>query len=118
MKIMIVENNIKMREMIIRILRNSALAPVELITCSDGHDAVNKYSYFRPDWILMDISLDRMNGLKASNQIRNINRDVKIIIVTQYDDPEYRDAAKEMGAIAFVLKDDLMKIPVIIESIL
>ncbi len=118
MKIMIVENNKKMQETIRNIVQNSSFAPIEIATCTDGYDAVTKYKDFKPDWLLMDIALERLNGLKASQKIRQIAPAAKIIIVTQYDEPEYREAAKEMGAYAFVLKDNLLKIPVIIESIL
>ncbi|HKV39506.1 MAG TPA: response regulator, partial [Blastocatellia bacterium] len=61
-----------------------------------------------PDWVLMDLEMKDMDGLVAASRIKNAAPKARIIIVTNYDDSRLRDAAREAGACAYVLKDDLV----------
>lgn len=75
--------------------------------CSDGSDALACYEAHRPDWILMDWEM-KTDGLTTTRRIINAYPDARILIVTQHDDAELRDAAMKAGARGFVLKDDLL----------
>lgn len=80
---------------------------IEFDECADGSEAIVCYEAFRPDWVLMDWEMKRMNGLQATRCIIEKYPQAKIFIVTQYDDDDLRDAATDAGARGFVLKDDL-----------
>ncbi len=71
------------------------------------------YERVHPDWVLMDIAMEPVDGLAASRTILKLHPDAKIIILTNYDDPDYRDAARKVGTIAFVLKEHLSDLLVI-----
>ena len=71
----------------------------------DGREALNEVSVFDPDLIFMDIKLPGENGLELTRKIRASNSEVKIIILTSHDLPEYREAAREGGADYFLTKD-------------
>ena len=58
----------------------------------------------------MDIEVEPVDGLVASRAILAAHPEAKIIILTNYDEPNYRAAAKAAGARAFVLKDHLSDI--------
>jgi two-component system response regulator DegU len=75
------------------------------------------YEKEAPDWVLMDVAMEPVNGLIATESITRLHPEAKIIIVTQFDDPEYREAAINAGASAYVLKENLLEIPYIIKSI-
>jgi len=116
MRIMIVEDNAGMRAMIKQMLIKN-LPNIETIhECEDGVEAVRQYAQFHPDWVLMDVELKTMDGLAASKMITSSYSQARIIIVTNYDYPEYREAAKSAGACDFVLKENLLEIPQIINS--
>jgi YesN/AraC family two-component response regulator len=70
----------------------------------DGSEALKKVSAFDPDLIFMDIKLPGQSGLELTKRIRHTNAEVKIIILTSYDLPEYREAARVGGANHFVSK--------------
>jgi len=115
MKIMIVDDNQKIREVIKNMLASDG---VDFIECEDGGEAVGRYSQELPDWVLMDLSMEYVDGVTATGELQAMYPDARIIIVTDYNDKELREKAKELGAYAYVLKESLHELPVIINSIL
>jgi CheY-like chemotaxis protein len=89
---------------------------VEFIECEDGGDAIIQYSRFKPDWVLMDLSMRAVGGLSAVSQLKKTFPDCRIIILTDYDESILREKAKSLGAFAYVLKENLHELPVIIKS--
>ncbi|MBN2011342.1 response regulator transcription factor [candidate division KSB1 bacterium] len=115
MTILLVEDNPQMGEMIRKVLRNKMVEIDLFILATNENEAVILFQHGEPDWVLMDIKLASGDGLSATRRIRRIDPEGKIIIVSQYDEPEYRESAEEAGAIGYVLKDDLSEIVNIIE---
>lgn len=113
MKILIVNDNSAMREMIRSFLPRSF---DDICECEDSSDALNYYRSFLPDWVLIDWEMKRMNGLTATREILTDFPEAKIIFVTQHDDPELRAAIKGAGAKALVLKDDLSALRPILQA--
>jgi DNA-binding NarL/FixJ family response regulator len=73
---------------------------------ADGRDALHAVRRRRPDVVLMDISMPRMDGLEATRQIRRMEgTDARVVILTMYDRDEYLFAALRAGASGFILKD-------------
>ena len=104
MKIMIVDDNPKMRDLIQSMLGEIAHERCE---AKDGLEAVLKYSDELPDVVLMDIRMPVMSGIDATKRILQENPSAKVVIVTEFDTPLYRDAAKKAGAKEYVLKENL-----------
>jgi DNA-binding NarL/FixJ family response regulator len=79
----------------------------------DGHEAVRAADELRPDVIIMDIAMPRLNGIDAAEQITRRNRNAAVIILSMYSDEEYVLRALTAGAKGFLLKDaaepDLVK---------
>ena len=70
----------------------------------DGLDAVEQCKSLKPDIVVLDVSMPRLNGLEAARLIRRENPESRIVIITQHDSPQIRSAALEAGARAFVTK--------------
>lgn len=59
-----------------------------------------------PEIVIMDVSMPGMDGFDATKKLLSRHKSVKVIILTIYDTAEYRERAKESGAIAYIVKQD------------
>lgn len=73
----------------------------------DGKEALQKLDAIRPELIIMDFQLPGENGFQLTRKIKMSYPDVKVMILTSYDTPEYREAADRCGANCFVAKSSL-----------
>ena len=71
----------------------------------DGLEALSRAKELQPDLILMDVSMPRMDGLQATQAIRQVLPDTKIILVSQNDPSLIRRQAVQAGADDYVAKD-------------
>ena len=107
MRLLIVDDHPAMRRMIGRVV-NDIVSDIE--ECSDGAEALAAYTRCRPDWVLMDIEMSRMDGITATREILIAFPSAKVVIVSKHDDQQIREAARKAGACGYVLKDNLMAI--------
>ena len=73
----------------------------------DGHEAVLKARSIKPDVILMDLVMPRMDGLEAISQIKRENEKVQILVLTSYSEDAKVFSAIKLGAMGYLLKDSL-----------
>jgi DNA-binding NarL/FixJ family response regulator len=71
---------------------------------TDGIEAVEKAKTLRPDLVLLDIGMPRLNGIAAAEKIRQTCPESKIIFLTQEDSSDVQNAALDTGAVAYLLK--------------
>ena len=72
----------------------------------DGKEAVSLYKEWKPDIILMDIQMKEMSGLEAAKEIKDIDENAKIILLTTFLDDGYVRDALQVGASGYILKQD------------
>jgi DNA-binding NarL/FixJ family response regulator len=72
---------------------------------ADGADAVDAAARTRPDVVLMDIRMPRMDGIEATRRIRARDGPPRVMILTTFDLDEYVFEALKAGASGFLLKD-------------
>jgi DNA-binding NarL/FixJ family response regulator len=73
---------------------------------SDGPEAIQKAEELKPDLILLDIGLPKLNGIEAARQIRQLSPSSKIILLSLYNDHDIVRAALAIGALGYVHKKD------------
>lgn len=104
MKILIVDDNATIRRLIRHAVREIA---EEIRECTDGNLVLSAYADFQPDIVLMDIRMPGTDGLIATRQLKGKYPSARIFIVTDYDDDEMRNAARDAGASGYALKQNL-----------
>lgn len=72
---------------------------------SDGDQALNLVETHSPDVVLMDLKMQGTNGIAATRNITSQFDDVKVLVLTTYDDPEWVDDAIRAGAAGYLMKD-------------
>ena len=107
MNLLVVEDNENVRRLIRRLVADLA---EEIYECGDGAGALEAYSRCHPDWVLMDIMMEKVDGLAATREIRAAFPAARIIIVTNHDGDGLRDAARAAGACKYVLKENLIEV--------
>jgi len=73
-----------------------------------GLAAIELASQLKPDVVLMDISMDDLNGIDATRKIKAANENIRVIGVTMHDNKRYSHAMHEAGASALLLKGGSM----------
>jgi DNA-binding NarL/FixJ family response regulator len=101
---LIVEDSAPFRQSLKRVL-GARFPSMKLEEAGSGEQALKKVRALCPDLIFMDIELPGKNGLEVTKRIKADHPGMTIIILTHYDLPEYREAARQSGADHFLSKD-------------
>jgi len=71
---------------------------------ASGEESVDLARSLRPDLILMDVNLPGMDGTEATRRIRAASAEIKVLLLSTYEDEEYADRAQECGAMGYLPK--------------
>jgi len=83
----------------------AAAEDIEVVgEAADGAEAIEACRRLRPELVVMDIAMPGLGGLEATLQIRKELPDVKVLVLTQYEDREYIRRFLKLGVAGYVLK--------------
>lgn len=102
--VLIVDDNGPVRQSVRSIIETAD--DIKLVaTATNGVEAIEKARSYRPDVAVMDISMPLMDGIEATEHIRECCRLTRVIILSGFDSSEYVQNALEGGAKGYVLKE-------------
>ncbi|HLW98605.1 MAG TPA: response regulator transcription factor [Candidatus Acidoferrales bacterium] len=102
-RVMIVDDHAILRTGL-RMLVN-AQADMEVVSeAPDGEKAIQKVQESRPDVTLLDLTMPRVSGMKALQEIARKCRETRVLVLTMHDDPAYLRSALAAGASGYLLK--------------
>ena len=107
-RILIVEDNAFFLKFLEEAI-HSRFPSIHVFGVGNGEEALQKIETLLPDAILMDIRLPGENGLELTKKIKAQYPDIIVVILTNYDLPEYREAAYQCRADHFLSKDSFLK---------
>lgn len=102
-KLLIADDQALIRQSLQIVLNNRPDLEVIDVAC-DGQEVLRSVRRQRPDVILMDIRMPKLDGVQCTKQIKENYPEVKIIILTTFDDDEYIFNALKYGASGYLLK--------------
>jgi PAS domain S-box-containing protein len=108
MRLLIVDDH----EVVRRGVRSLLLEQSEFEVCGeavDGQDALEQAREVKPDLIVMDLSMPKLNGLEATRQVRSMLPDCEVLILSQHENPEMARQALKAGARGYVVKNSVSK---------
>lgn len=73
----------------------------------DGLEAIKLFDQYRPDLILMDIRMEKLNGIDASREILTMDPNAKVLLITTFQDDEYIASALSLGCKGYILKQNI-----------
>ena len=117
-KILIVDDNVDSRELVVKVLRNKGYQTIEAI---DGEDALEKVVAERPDLILMDRSLPKIDGYEVTRRLKRQEglKDIPIVALTAHAMKGDREKAIEAGCEGYISKPiNVRELPGLIGSYL
>ena len=103
MRILIVEDNPKIRGL----LRAFLLDVADVYECSDGDEVVEAFSLLRPDWVVMDVQMERVGGIDATRMLTKAFPDSRVVMLSKHCDEYLKAEAHAAGAREYLVKDDL-----------
>lgn len=110
-KLLIVDDEPDVREFASNFFRKRKF---KIYSCPDGESAIDMVENEQPDLVLLDIKLNRMDGIEALRKIREKNKQVKVIMMTGRDDEEAKRSCGALGVSGYLHKplelDELEKI--------
>ena len=85
-KILYVKDDENIRSVFSKFLQRKSK---QLEVAVDGEDGYLKYLEFKPGLIISDINMSKLNGLEMSRKIKNLNKEILIILTSAHSDSEY-----------------------------
>ncbi len=116
-KVLIVDDSSFMRTLLSKIFSNTS-GVGEIYQANNGNEALITYKDKRPDLVTMDIDMPEMDGIEAAKQIKSIDPNAKIVMVSSSDKKNTRDEAEKIGVSQYIRKPfDRLEIKKTIESL-
>jgi len=103
-KVLLAEDHVIVREGTRELIQHEP--DMEVIgEASDGEEAIELADKLRPDVVIMDIAMPKLNGIEATKRIKALHPTTAVLILTAYDNDQYIFALVEAGAAGYLLKN-------------
>ena len=102
--ILLADDHTVVRQGIVKLLEGERNLKV-IGEAGNGRDAVSKVEQFKPDVVLMDISMPLLNGIEATRQIKRIRPQTKVIILSMHSHDRFIGELLTLGASGYLVKD-------------
>lgn len=103
-RVLLVDDHTLVRESLVGILQSDG--DIEVIAqAADGVEAVDKALATRPDVVVTDLSMPRLNGIEVVRRLRQALPDTRVLVLTMHQEDQYVLQAVRVGASGYLVKD-------------
>ncbi|MDQ3057210.1 MAG: response regulator transcription factor, partial [Pseudomonadota bacterium] len=104
MRILIADDHTMVRESLVSLLQADGEVQV-VAQAADGIEALEKAVQTRPDIVITDLSMPRLNGIELVRRLREALPDTRVLVLTMHQEDEYVLQAVRAGAHGYLVKD-------------
>jgi two-component system response regulator DegU len=105
LRLLLVDDSVEVRRTIRAVVADLV---ADVAECGDGDEVLARFEAFRPDLVLMDIRMPRMDGIRATELLKAAHPGARVVMVSDFEEDDLRAAAHEAGAEGYVTKSDLL----------
>jgi DNA-binding NarL/FixJ family response regulator len=103
-RVLVAEDHAVVRDGLVELLGGAD--DVEVVaTAADGEEALARVEELQPDVVLMDISMPKVDGIRATGSIGEAEPNVRVVMLTAFSDRDRVVSALDAGAVGYLLKD-------------
>ncbi|MBL9210391.1 MAG: response regulator transcription factor [Opitutaceae bacterium] len=102
-KILLVDDEAHIRKFVSLILKQ--IGQPEIIEAGNGEEALKSYQANKPNIVLLDVNMPRMDGMETLRKLKEIDPDCVVIMLTSLANRESVERALELGAANYIRKD-------------
>ena len=101
-KILVVDDSLFMRKVVGNIIKEAGHTIIG--EAHDGEEAMVKYAQLKPDLVIMDITMENVNGLEGLKRIKILDHNSKVIMCSAMGQQSFMEEAFSEGALDFIIK--------------
>jgi DNA-binding NarL/FixJ family response regulator len=101
-RVVVADDDEAVRTVLSHVLSDEGIEVVGL--ACDGREAISLALELRPDTVLLDIRMPELGGIEAAQQIRAADQNMRLVMLSAYDDATLQQEAKAVGASRFLIK--------------
>ena len=105
-RILVVDDEVDFLEILKKRLESEGY---EVVTASDGKQAIEKVKKVRPDAVLLDIMMPEINGIDVLTMIREEDKELPVFMVTAFSNEERLKLANKLNASGYIIKTSDLK---------
>src|SRR5262245_8923567 len=102
-KILVVDDETHIRKYVSLILKQ--MGDASIVEAGNGEEALETYKREKPNLVLMDVNMPRMDGIETLRRLMEIDRECVVIMLTSLANRETVERALELGATHYIRKD-------------
>jgi CheY-like chemotaxis protein len=106
-KLLIVDDHAELRRTVKQMFEG---LDATFLEAGSGEEALEVSAAEHPDWVIMDMRMPGMGGLKATEAIHQLDPRARVVVISQFTEPEYAERARKAGAVEFVNKEDMARL--------
>ena len=111
MKILVVDDEVEVASFLCAFLKRLGLTSEK---ANSGKEAIDTFNRYKPEWVFLDIKMPDMDGLELLKKMKEIDNNIKAIMITGKDDDTVQNEARLIGASDYIVKpmdlDEMKKI--------
>jgi CheY-like chemotaxis protein len=107
LKLLVVDDHAEFRRTVGQMFEGQNILILE---AASGEEAVERFAAERPDWVVMDMRMPGMGGIKATEAILQLDPRARVIVISQFTEAEYREQARRAGATDFLEKEEMPRL--------